>query len=74
MGIQSVNNVSKNLLFYIDSFYVNFMSEHKFKTIILPYLNSILKKDKVYFLKTGYDINLKEDVFEEVTYQKYIID
>ena len=69
-GIQMLDSSKNNLLFYIDTFYFNYRGNHKNKKIMLLHLASILKKNKVYYLKTGFDSNGKEDIFEEVTYQK----
>ena len=71
--IRTLSISGNNLLFFIDSYYENIIGRQN-RRITLPYLSSILKPDKVYYLKTNYSSNGNEDIFEEVKYQKYSID
>lgn len=69
-----ISSIGKNnLLFFVDSFYDNIRGD-KVRKITLPYLDAILKPNKVYFLKINCNYDGKEDIFEEVKYQKYITD
>lgn len=72
-GTKVFSSGNNNLLFFIDDLYENIKGKQT-KRIALPYLNAILKENKVYFIKTSTDVNSEEQIFEEVKYQKFVTD